>query len=107
MNTYFLVFSNPIDGKEAEYNDWYTNVHLKEVVAIEGFKSAQRFILTKEQQNESQPHKYLAIYEIENQDIKGTLQSLKAASSKMNMEPVIDLKNVKVSIFQSITDVIK
>ena len=107
MKTYFLVFSNPLDGKEDEYNDWYTNVHLKEVVAIEGFKSAQRFVLTKEQQNANQPHKYLAIYEIENQDIEGTLQSLQTASIKMKMEPVIDLKNVKISIFQSITDIIK
>ena len=107
MKTYFLVFSNPIDGKEAEFNEWYTNVHLKEVVAIKGFKSAQRFVLTKEQQNENQPHKYLAIYEIENTDIGGTIQNLLKASSKMTMEPVIDLKNVKISLFQSITDVVK
>ena len=28
----FLVFSNPIEGREEEYEDWYTNQHISDVV---------------------------------------------------------------------------
>ena len=34
-----IVFSAPTPGQEDEYNDWYNNVHLDEVVAIPGFVS--------------------------------------------------------------------
>lgn len=106
MRTYFLVFSNPVPGKEAEYNDWYTNVHLGEVCAIKGFTGAQRFVLTKDQQGEDQPHKYLAIYEMENDDVGGTIKRLNDAIATMRLDPVIELETVKVSVFQSITDAV-
>lgn len=104
--TIFLVMTNPVEGKEKEYNDWYSNIHAKEVVAIKGFKSAQRFRLTKAQQFEEQPFKYMAIYEVENEDVEGTIQRLGEAVSTFHMEPVIDLDNLQVSVFESITDVI-
>ncbi len=104
--TIFVVKTNPVKGKENEYNDWYSNVHLKEVLTIKGFKSAQRFKLTKAQQLDDQPFKYMAIYEIENENVEGTIQRLGEAASTLNIEPVFDLSSVKVSVFESITDVI-
>ena len=41
----FIVFSKPVAGKEEEYNDWYQNRHLGEVVQTPGFVAAQRFSL--------------------------------------------------------------
>ena len=87
-------------------DDWYSNIHIKEVAAIEGFKSAQRFKLTNAQQIDEQPFKYMAIYEIENEDVEGTLQRLTKAADTLNMEPVIDYSNLHVSVFESITDVV-
>lgn len=107
MRTYLLVFSNPVEGKEDEYNDWYTNIHVKEVVEVEGIISAQRFTLAKGQDIENQSHKYLAIYELENENVEGTMQNLVTSAAKMQMEPVIDMGDVKIAAFQSITDVIK
>ena len=40
-----LVFSNPTEGAEEDYNRWYDEVHLPEVVQTDGFVSAQRFKL--------------------------------------------------------------
>ncbi len=107
MKTYFVVFSNPIEGKETEYNEWYSNIHLQEVVQIDGFISAQRFKLTEEQQIDNQSHQYMAIYEIENEDVGGTIKNLEEASVSMTIAPVIDLNGVHVSVFKSITDVVK
>ena len=42
-NGLFLVFSNPVDGKERKFNEWYDTVHTPEVLAIPGIVSAPRF----------------------------------------------------------------
>lgn len=62
-----IVFSAPTPGKEDEYNDWYNNEHLDEVVAIPGFVAAQRFRLSDDQLPGFQPspHEYLSIYEFD------------------------------------------
>jgi hypothetical protein len=107
MPTFLLVFSNPLEGKEAEYKEWYTNVHLHEVVAVKGFKSAQLFKLTKEQMNPEQSHQYMAMYELANDDVGGTIQRLGAAITTMRLDPVMDVASVRMSIFQSVSDVVK
>ena len=37
MTTLYMVKSNPVAGKEAEFNRWYSEVHLPEVLKIEAF----------------------------------------------------------------------
>jgi hypothetical protein len=67
MARYWAVaHSNPSEGREAEYNDWYWNEHLKAILAIPGVISGQRFTAAPQQfGNAPQPFKYLAVYEIE------------------------------------------
>ena len=46
MGTYLvLVMSDPVDGRDDEYNQWYEHTHLDEVLVTAGFTSAQRFAL--------------------------------------------------------------
>jgi len=104
LKTYYLVYSNPVEGMEEEYNQWYNNVHLKEVLQIEGFIAAQRFELTSAQLVEEQEYKYLAMYEIDSDDVEGTKQRLIDAASWLEMSPALDLK-LHVSIFKSITEI--
>lgn len=66
----FVVLTNAVAGREAEFNDWYTNTHLPDVMAIPGVVSAERFELAEYQRNPQQPFRYLAIYEIETDDLK-------------------------------------
>jgi hypothetical protein len=63
-----VVMTSPVEGREEEYNDWYQNVHLSQVVAVEGIKSAQRYKVCRTY-TESPSHPYLAIYEIETDHI--------------------------------------
>jgi len=107
MKTYLIVLSNPIKGKEKEYNEWYSNIHLQEIVKIDGFISAQRFKLAEEQQMDNQTYKYMAIYEIENENIGDSIKKLNEAAGSLTMAPVIDVDNVHVSIFKSITDIVR
>mgnify|MGYP001183584620 CR=1 FL=1 len=66
----FVVLTNAVDGRDAEFNDWYTNVHLPDVLAIPGVVSAERFKLAHAQRIAEQPYGYLAIYEVETDDLK-------------------------------------
>jgi hypothetical protein len=36
----YLVFSNPVEGREDEYNAWYDEVHLPDVQRIPGVVGA-------------------------------------------------------------------
>ena len=38
-----IVLTNPVEGRDGEYNDWYTNTHLHDVLKIPGIIGAQRF----------------------------------------------------------------
>ena len=45
----FLAFTNPTPGKEHEFNTWYDEHHLKDVIDVSGFVSARRFRLADAQ----------------------------------------------------------
>lgn len=63
--TRLIVFTKPTEGREAEYNDWYDNRHLTDILAIPGFRGAQRFRHRPTATGPSAPEEYMAIYEIE------------------------------------------
>jgi len=50
-----------------QYNDWYDNVHLADVLACPGVVSAQRFN-THDYVGNKSTHRYVAIYNIEHDD---------------------------------------
>jgi hypothetical protein len=56
--------------KEAEYHKWYNDMHLAEIVSVEGIVSARRFAPT----DENGP--YIAIYELDCDDLDAVVQRL-------------------------------
>ena len=104
----FIVFTNPVEGKESEYNDWYNRQHIPDVLNIPGFVSGQRFRLADSQMSRdgSRVHKYLAIYEIETDDLASTLKELRARGGTAEIVPsdAIDMKNVASHIFAPIAE---
>lgn len=87
MPTYNLIaLTNPLEGRDQEFNDWYTNEHLADVLKLPGVTAAQRFRLSGKQHREGpMPWSYMAVYEIEIDDIAITLSALKAASGTADM----------------------
>ncbi|MFB8387528.1 hypothetical protein ACFC3F_10370 [Microbacterium sp. NPDC055910] len=84
-----VVLSNSKPELDAEFNDWYTNVHLVDVVnKLDGLESAQRFELAPNQ-NESAEYRYLAIYEIP----EGKLEDAKRAQAYQRAERADALAN--------------
>lgn len=77
-----VVLSNSKPNLDAEFNDWYTNVHIVDVVdKLDGFESAQRFELAPNQ-IESGEYRYLAIYEI----AEGRLEDAQKAQAYQRQE---------------------
>ena len=75
MDQYKLVvFTNPKGGREDEYNDWYDNIHLDDVLRVPGFYRAQRFETARTLPGAEPTHKYLAIYEFESDDLDATFE---------------------------------
>ncbi|RWA66240.1 DUF4286 family protein [Mesorhizobium sp.] len=73
----FAVLTNPVEGREAEFNAWYSDRHLHDILKLPGLVSAQRFRLSPEQ-IAATPYRYLVIYEIETKDLAETIRELKA-----------------------------
>lgn len=63
--SYYVVQTNAVEGREDEFQDWYTNRHLADVLAVPGFVAAQRFQASPTQRAGQPPYRFLALYEIE------------------------------------------
>lgn len=82
------VESRPVSAdREDEYNKWYDETHLPEVVALPGFVSARRF---KPVDGEGT---YVATYEVDADDLTGVMATLgeAAASGKLQMSDAMQL----------------
>ncbi len=43
-----LVYSNPVPGREVEFNEWYQNMHMGDLLLVPGFLGVQRFRIVTE-----------------------------------------------------------
>lgn len=107
MTRYTLVvFTNPVDGKEDEYNDWYTNTHLDDVLRIPGIVGAQRFARSAIQRDDGPfPWAYLAIYLYETDDIQGVIAEMKVRGGTELMRMTNALADERfVCFFEPVTE---
>ena len=107
MNKYLLVVnSNPTDGNEAAYNDWYTNVHLSEMLQVPGFMAAQRYKFSDMSAAGDPPdHKYMAVYEMETDTPQVSLDVLlDDVANRMDMSEAIDMENLSAHLYGPITE---
>ena len=87
MTYRLVVYSNRADGREDEYNDWYTNIHLPEVCAVPGVKSATRIKLTAPMGPWGSAFRYAAIYEVDAEDPTTVVKEIgrRVAGGEMRM----------------------
>ncbi len=102
-----VVFTRPAEGCEDEYNQWYNETHLPEVLQAEGFVAAQRFKLAPTQMMENPaPAPYLAIYEIDTEDVGKALDSLQrlAGSGDMHMSEALDTSSASAWAYSAVSE---
>jgi hypothetical protein len=100
-----VILTNAVDGREDEYNNWYNNTHLQEVVAAPGFASAQRFKLHTLVGGDLK-QKYLAIYEIDAPSPEAALKSLTESAPHMQLSDAMDMPTMVGAVFEACSDVV-
>ena len=93
-----LVLTEPTEGQEDEFNDYYENTHLDEVIATTGWTLAQRFKLV-DQAGQACPLPYLALYETDVEDSADVLQTLNARRSDRQQSTALNRRTAGAWVF--------
>jgi hypothetical protein len=94
-----LVGTNPVTGRAQEFNEWYDSQHLPDLLRVPGIVSAQRYRLAELREAQSSEYEYLAIYEIETDD----LNKVPAAIAEALRSPAFDHAKFSMLYFEPIT----
>jgi len=99
MKNYILTtFSLPIKGKEAEYNQWYDQIHCQDLLKIPEIKTAQRFFPLSYAGLPESP--FLAVYEIKTSDIDGLMKGMQNGTYEMSLSDAIDPTSVTLQVYE-------
>lgn len=99
-----VVLSNAVEGADAKFNDWYTNTHIGDVLKVPGFVAAQRFKLSGTQLGDGEtPYSYLALYEVEADDLAATGSALTGAAD-MYIDPALDRSRTTAWFYSPISE---
>lgn len=104
----YVVLSGPVAGGEEEYNRWYSDRHLQDVIAVPGFVSAQRFKMIDAASTGGPAQRYMAIYTMRTDDPDALLERLRTLveTGQMEMSPAFDQENLATILYEAITPVV-
>lgn len=98
MKNIVAILTEPTQGKEAEFDNYYENTHLDEVLATTGWKSAQRYVLTDEA-GTACPLPYLALYEVEAEDPLTIIETMNRTRRKRQQSGALNRETAGVWVF--------
>jgi len=103
MAKYVMVVpSSAKPGREDDYNEWYNSRHIHDICAIPGVISGRRFDADPASPNPV-PARYLAIYEIETDDIMTVLAGMgqRAAEGNMPLSDALDTDSAQIWFYKA------
>ena len=92
-----LAWSNPVDeASDGEFNAWYDDTHVPQVRAtIPAITAVQRYRQADlpAEAGASSVHRYLAVYEMDTDDVAGAIAALGAAvaAGQLDLTTTMDL----------------
>jgi hypothetical protein len=100
----FVVFTEPVEGQDAEYNEWYSDVHIPDVLKLDGITAARRFKLASMTPGQEGHPSYLALYEIETDDISKIPVAIREAvqQGRMPLSAALDQSKNHVAYYEGI-----
>jgi hypothetical protein len=78
-----IAFTSPVDGQEDAYHEWYNATHISEILSVPGIVSARRFKIKIADVKGGPAWKFVAIYEVETDDLGETLKTLGATTGEV------------------------
>ncbi|WP_293680379.1 DUF4286 family protein [uncultured Phenylobacterium sp.] len=102
---HIIVLSKPTVGREDEFDRWYTNQHIRDLVKVPGIISARRFKLV-ERHTQGVPQQYVAEYEVETDDIDATMAAVqqRLGTDEMPMTDAFDMGSAAFLVAEAITE---
>jgi hypothetical protein len=96
-----VALTTPLPGREADYHEWYQNVHLPELVNLFQMEGAQRFELVAKLMGQDE-NQYLAIYELEADDPMSVLAKFgeAAQSGSLTQSDAQDFGTTYTALFK-------
>src|SRR6187551_932481 len=79
----FIVFTKAKPGREDEFESWYDNIHIPEVMQAPGMLSAQRFRLSH--LSGAPDWSYVVLYDVETDDLAGFKERLLARPGTLKL----------------------
>ncbi len=96
----FLAFTNPVEGREEDFNDWQDDVHLPEGMENKGFVRVTRYRLGDAQFAPADGRaQYLNIWEIETDDIAATLAAAGERNARGTFTDAINPNTIATHIY--------
>jgi hypothetical protein len=100
-----VVLSNAEDGTDEQFNRWYTETHLGDILTLPGYTAAQRFKLSEAQLGTGDlPYRYLAIYEVEAENVAAAAEALSSNTGGMVIDPALDRSRTVAWFYTPITE---
>ncbi len=92
-----VVASSAKPGRDDDYNTWYDTDHIHEICALPGVISGKRYTAVAHSPNPV-PGQYLALYEVETDDIMQVLAEMgrRAAAGEMSLSDALDRDSAKM-----------
>jgi len=92
----FMAWSSPVDdASDSEFNAWYEGTHVPQVrAAIPAITSVRRYrVADVPGVGDAPAHRYLAVYEMDTDDVAGAMASLGAAGAegRLDMSATMDV----------------
>lgn len=90
-----LILTNPVEGRDDEFNEWYDGAHLKDVLQVPGIVGAQRLTVTP-----GNAWSYATLYELDGDDPHAVIAELnaRAQSGQFTMTDAIDMSSYKALV---------
>ena len=92
-----IAFLNAVEGREEEFNRWYSHEHLPEVVRLDGVISATRYALPAVLRGQL-PYAYATIYAIEGSAM-AAIQRIQTAQYATHSD-ALDVSTILMSPFE-------
>lgn len=100
MSRYKLVaFTNPADGRDAEFNHWYDHQHIPDVLAIPGITSTERMVCVHDG-----PHRYMTIYDVDVTDVHSVMNEItaRAGGERMQLSDALDMTSTAAAFWEPV-----
>lgn len=100
----FVVFTEPVEGQEDEYNEWYSEVHVPDVLKLDGITAARRFKLAAMNPPQEGHPPYLALYEIETDDVSQIPDAIRRAvrEGRMPLSAALDQSKNHTAYYEAL-----